>query len=106
MKIDGFKAEGIYESFNSQAAQQSAASKNPQKAGDRADGDKVEISSGATVMSEAKSLAKQAADLILPVDRETKIAQLRELINNGQYNVHSREVASSIVKGRLFDALA
>ena len=103
MKIDGYQVGKLYESY---------AGKNNQAAGVNQDtsktdkSDRVEISSKAADMNAAVSLGQKITGAENPDERQTRIAELKKLIDAGQYNISSKAVAQSILLGSNLDIKA
>jgi anti-sigma28 factor (negative regulator of flagellin synthesis) len=106
MKINGFKAQDIYNTYskiNQAANSEKAAAVADTTAGKQ--GDKLEISKKGKAASllEAGNLAKQT---LTPEDqnqRAQQVAEIKNLVQTGNYNVSLTDVARSILKGNLFD---
>ena len=108
MKINGFQAQDIYSSYTkqNQAAGTEKSAVTPSAASNQ--GDKVEISSKSksASLSEAALLSKKAFSSERQSERAQKIDEIKNKIQNGNYNVSSMDVAKSILKGNLFDQKA
>ena len=63
-------------------------------------GDKVDISSKAKEIREAKMLLNSLPDI-----REEKVAQIKERVENGSYQIEEKKTAAKMIKGSLLDEL-
>lgn len=101
MKIDGFQAQKIYESYaaRSQSAKASDSDGTAQK------GDRVEISSKAADMSEAEQLKNKTTEEDSGA-RASRVAEIKKLVESGEYSVPAQAVAGSILKGAGLDRRA
>lgn len=97
MKIDGIKAQNIYESYAKNN------SKKVEKADIKASGDRVEISAKASDMNLAKKITSKETAPVEKTSREERINEIKSRIDAGNYSVPSSDVARSMVKGRIFD---
>jgi negative regulator of flagellin synthesis FlgM len=108
MKIDGFQAQDIYNTYskiNQTANSDKAAGAVAATATSGKQGDKLEISEkGKTAsMIEASNLAKKSLAPDTQEKRTQMVEDIKNRIQTGNYNVSSTEVARSILKGNLFD---
>jgi flagellar biosynthesis anti-sigma factor FlgM len=100
MKIDGYQVGKLYESYAGKNNQAAGVNQDTSKT-DKAD--RVEISSKAANMNVAVSLGQKIASTDSFDERQTRIAELKKLIDAGQYNVSSKAVAQSILLGGNLD---
>lgn len=106
MRIDQYQAGKVYRSFTEKAAQSQAAGAKPAgTAGGTAQSDRVEISREASDMQQAKELSSRVS-AETPQDRQTRIADIKNRIESGQYAVSSSDVARSILLGGNLDQRA
>lgn len=105
MKVDGYQVSKLYESYNGKNNQAAGVNKDAaNKAAEKAD--KVEISNQASDMSNAISLGQKMKNTESPEDRQARIDEIKKLVDSGQYNVSSKEVAQSILVGKNLDVRA
>lgn len=105
MKINSFQAQDIYNSY-SKASQVASGDKTATSAVNASKhGDKLEISEKGKTASliEAEGLAKKAIAPENHAQRAKKVSEIKNLVQSGNYNISSSEVARSILKGNLFD---
>lgn len=104
MQINGLQPQDIYKSYQKNTPRPSA----PEKSGDSAPiADRVEISSQGSDITQAKELVKKSG--IASGDssgRSEKIEELKKQVQGGTYNVPSKDIAQSIIKGGNFDRKA
>lgn len=107
MKINPVEAHGIYKSFNSEKGhKQDYDARAIQKPAEtRENADRVEISEKGADILEGSTMAQRAA---APVPKETglradKVEQIKKLVRSGEYDVSGRDVAASILRGRVID---
>jgi flagellar biosynthesis anti-sigma factor FlgM len=112
MKIDGIRAQNIYETYQKDLERTEAGKPNPGTA-DTAKAsaesgmsrDVIEISSQAADLKEAGMFAKKAMGES-GGGKAARLAELKNLIDTGNYQVPSEEVAKSILKGIRLDLRA
>lgn len=104
MKVDGYQVSKLYESYNGKNNQ--AAGVNKDAADKTEKSDKVEISGQASDMSNAISLGQKVKSAESPEDRQARIDEIKRLVDSGQYNISSKEVAQSILVGKNLDVRA
>ena len=100
MKVDGVKAQSIYDSYSRDT--QRSRSRTEDDSGIK--GDKLELSGKANELKDAKMLAQKS--LAADGDRSAKIGRIKKMIDSGTYSVPSSSVAKSVMKGLFFDKKA
>jgi anti-sigma28 factor (negative regulator of flagellin synthesis) len=109
MKINGFQAQDIYNTY-SKASQTANSEKAAAVATATTEkqGDKLEISEKgkAAYLHEAGNLAKKSLAPENQAQKAQKVAEIKNRVQTGNYNVSSTDVARSILKGNLFDQRA
>ena len=105
MKINGYQASRLYEAY---ANKNGSAVNNSQegKPVGKEKPDRVEISSTASDMNDAVSLGQKVTETETPEERQSRIDQIKQMIDEGTYNVSSRAVAASILLGGNLDVKA
>lgn len=105
MKIEGYQLQKMYEAYskNSTTAADGKGLTRQQK--DTAEKtDRVELSEQASKMSDAQGIAqKVSAPAEDSSSREQRVAELKKLVESGQYSVSSKDVARSILTGLFYD---
>lgn len=104
MKIDGFQASSLYEAYSGKNNQTTNVSSEDTANSNTSD--RVEISAKAADMSGATALSQKITSGESDTERQTRISQLKSLIDAGQYNVPSKAVAQSILIGSSLDLKA
>ena len=106
MKIDGIPVQNVLDAYTKNNTQQSggqAGRVTRETQADSGEGtDRVEISNQASDMSEARSLTRDVPRQS-DSDKEARIANIKSMIDSGQYSVPSGDVAKSILRGALLD---
>jgi len=110
MKINGLQAQDMYNSYTkiNQTANSEQAASVASAASGKQGGDKLEISEKGKAASllEAGNLAKKSLTPENQDQRAQKVAEIKNRVQAGSYNVSSTDVAKSILKGNLFDQRA
>ena len=106
MKIDGYGVGKLYGQFASQTGPASGSSRDKAHAENAESSDRVEISPKASDMNSAGALAQRSVNTESAAEREQRIANIKGMIETGQYSVSSETVAQSILRGVHFDAKA
>ena len=103
MKIDGFGVGKFYEQYSGKTAKD--ANPAAQEVVKAAKTDRVEISSKAADMNKAalvqKSMSSESID-----ERQSRIDNIKSLVDAGQYNIPTKTVAQSILRGSFLDKKA
>jgi negative regulator of flagellin synthesis FlgM len=106
MKINGLQPQDVYKSYMKSAISTDGTDKSG-TGSVKADTDRVEISSQGSDISEARELVKKSGILTDDdsdgADRAEKVETLKNQVQSGNYNVDSKDVSQSIIKGRLVD---
>lgn len=107
MKIDGLQSQNIYKTFMTNTAHSGNAK---QKDVSNVDADRVEISTESADLNEARELARQSGiknELTTEsASHQDKVETIRMMVESGEYNVSSKEIARSILTGNNFDSRA
>lgn len=109
MKIDSIQIQNTYGAYAGGASDASGEN-GRRRAGAALDDelgaaqqDRVELSSQAVHMADAQKMAPKVTGDDDGASREAKVAQLRSLVESGQYSVSSKDVARSILVGTFYD---
>lgn len=107
MKIDGLQSQNIYKTFMTNTAHSGNAKQ--QNVSD-VNADRVEISSESADLNAARELARQSGinnELKTEsASHKQKVETLRHMVESGEYNVSSKEIARCILTGNNFDSRA
>lgn len=96
MEISAIKAQNVYKALKTEERPPVKPEESEAQMGDR-----VEISQRGADVAKASKLAQKAGSVDSAAEsRETRVNELKGLIESGQYNIDAREVAKSIVNGR------
>lgn len=102
MKINGLQPQEIYKSY----MQTSSRTDNEKSSSKEVNADRVEISAQGADITEARKLVKKSGLSASDGTDSARIDALKEKVRSGSYNVSSKDIAKSILKGRYLDKKA
>jgi negative regulator of flagellin synthesis FlgM len=105
MKINGLQPQEVYKTFSKDTVRTGSTDVKA-VSGSGSDADRLEVSQQCADLNEARRLVDDSGIDVKDDDREEKIEGLKSLIEQGQYNISAKDVASSILNGRLLDSRA